>query len=159
MLDLMAVSRGDGPMPLYLHAVYRILREMRIEQQEMGTGFSYATFKDRVSRTEMTPAQLSPLAQRLDTLQSFMPNTETGVTIQQRKGKLVRQYGNNWTSKVCECVVIFDLRLLTVLAWLSYYRRSFMPLCYPRGSLLTIQHLLEYFPRPGHSGSSRDCLG
>ncbi|KFZ17385.1 hypothetical protein V501_01751 [Pseudogymnoascus sp. VKM F-4519 (FW-2642)] len=99
MLDLMAVSRGDGPMPLYLHAVYRILREMRMEQQEMGTGFSYATFKDRVSRTEMTPAQLSPLAQRLDTLQSFMPNTETGVIIHQRKGKLVRQYGNDWTSK------------------------------------------------------------
>ncbi|OBT88914.1 hypothetical protein VE02_01898 [Pseudogymnoascus sp. 03VT05] len=102
----MAVSRGDGPMPLYLHAVYRILREMRIEQQEMGTGFSYATFKDRVSRTEMTPAQLSPLAQRLDTLQSFMPNMETGVMIQQRKGKLVRQYGNDWTSKPSSLTIV-----------------------------------------------------
>lgn len=155
----MAVSRGDGPMPLYLHAVYRILREMRIEQQEMGTGFSYATFKDRVARTEMTPAQLSPLTQRLDTLQSFMPNTETGVIIQQRKGKLVRQYGNDWTSKVRGCAVIFDLNLLTVLARLSYYRRSFMPLRHSGGCLLTVQHLLEYFPRPGHAGSSGDCLG
>ena len=100
MLDLMAVSRSDGPMPLYLHAVYRILREMRIEQQEMGTGFSYATFKDRISGTEMTPAQLSPLTQRLDTLESFMPNTQTGVRIQGRKGKAARQYGNDWNSKV-----------------------------------------------------------
>lgn len=102
MLDLMAVTRGDGPMPLYLHAVNRILREMRIGQQELGTGFSYATFKNRVDNTEMTPAQLSPLTQRLDTLESFMPNTQTGVTLPRRKGKekVVRQYGNDWSSKV-----------------------------------------------------------
>ncbi|KFX96672.1 hypothetical protein V490_03203 [Pseudogymnoascus sp. VKM F-3557] len=96
MLDLMAVSRGDGPMPLYLHAVYRILREMRIADQEMGTGFSYAKFKDRIADTEMTPAQLSPLTQRLDARESFMPNTQTGA-IFPRKGKPVRQYGNDWT--------------------------------------------------------------
>ncbi|RDL39289.1 uncharacterized protein BP5553_03629 [Venustampulla echinocandica] len=73
MLDLMAVSRDDGPMPLYLHAVYRILREMRIEQQEMGTAFNYASFKERLAQTAMTPAQLGPLHQRLETLESFMP--------------------------------------------------------------------------------------
>lgn len=55
MLDLMAVSRGDGRMPLYLHAVYRILREMRIEQQETGAKFNYETFQQRVARTDMTP--------------------------------------------------------------------------------------------------------
>ncbi|KAL5344902.1 hypothetical protein ACLOAV_009855 [Pseudogymnoascus australis] len=99
MLDLMAVSRGDGPMPLYLHAVNRILREMRIEQQEMGTGFSYAIFKDRIDETEMSPAQLSPLAQRLDTLESFMPNTQTGAKLPRQKGRPVRQYGNDWASK------------------------------------------------------------
>lgn len=96
----MAVSRGDGPMPLYLHAVNRILREMRIEQQEMGTGFSYAIFKDRIDETEMSPAQLSPLAQRLDTLESFMPNTQTGAKLPRQKGRPVRQYGNDWASKV-----------------------------------------------------------
>lgn len=103
MLDLMAVSRDDGPMPLYLHAVYRILREMRIEQQEMGTAFSYAVFKERVAQTAMTPAQLSPLTQRLETLESFMPNTETGVMNAQRKGKCkaAGQHGNNWASTVC----------------------------------------------------------
>lgn len=155
----MAVSRGDGPMPLYLHAVYRILREMRIEQQEMGTGFSYATFKDRISRTEMTPSQLSPLAQRLDTLESFMPNTQTGAILPRRKGKPVRQHGNDWTSEVCGCAMTFDLYFLTSLAGLPYYRRSFMPLCHVGGGLLTFQYMLEYFPRAGHDGrSSGDCL-
>jgi hypothetical protein len=62
MLDLMAVSRDDGSMLLYLHDVYRILWEMRIEEQEMGTAFSYANFKERITtRRAMTPAQLSLL--------------------------------------------------------------------------------------------------
>jgi hypothetical protein len=33
MLDFMAVNTEDGPIPLYLHAVNRVLREMRMEQQ------------------------------------------------------------------------------------------------------------------------------
>ncbi|KFY26164.1 hypothetical protein V491_01432 [Pseudogymnoascus sp. VKM F-3775] len=99
MLDLMAVSRDGGPMPLYLHAVYRILREMRIEQQEIGTAFSYANFKERVALTEMTPAQLSPLTQRLETLESFMPDTQTGVTNNRQKSKVAVQHGNDWTNK------------------------------------------------------------
>jgi hypothetical protein len=101
MLDLMAVSNGDGPMPLYLHAVYRILREMRLEQQETGTAFSYTRFKERVALTAMTPAQLGPLTQRLETLESFMPNTQTGAIKLRRKSKAVGQHGNDWASKVC----------------------------------------------------------
>lgn len=96
----MAVNRDDGPMPLYLHAVYRILREMRVEQQEMGTAFSYTNFKKRIAQTEMTPAQLSPLTQRLETLESFMPNTQTGATGKGRKSKAAVQHGNDWTTKV-----------------------------------------------------------
>jgi hypothetical protein len=63
----MAVSRNDGLLPLHLHAVYRILREMRIEQQEMGGVFSYADFKKRIAQTEMTPPSLgrSPSVSRL----------------------------------------------------------------------------------------------
>jgi hypothetical protein len=87
MLDLMAVSHDDGPMLLYLQAVYRILREMRIEQHGTGTAFSYTNFKERVAGTAMTPAQLSPLAQRLETLERFMPDTQTGATNSRRKGK------------------------------------------------------------------------
>jgi hypothetical protein len=36
VLDLMAVSQDDGPVPLYLHTVCRILRNMRVRQQEAG---------------------------------------------------------------------------------------------------------------------------
>lgn len=71
MLDLMAVSRDDGLMPLYLHAIYRILRDMRIAQQETNGTFSYAEFKQKVMDITMTPAQLGPLTQRLDTLEKF----------------------------------------------------------------------------------------
>lgn len=103
MLDLMAVSHDDGPMPLYLHAIYRILREMRIEQQENRTSFSYANFKRRVAETAMTPAQLSPLNQRLETLESFMPQTQVQITGAMKikgKAKASRQRGNDWTSMV-----------------------------------------------------------
>lgn len=96
----MAVDRDGGPMPLYLHAVYRILREMRTEQQDKETAFSYANFKKRVAQTEITPAQPSPLTQRLETLESFMPNTQTGATSSRRESNVAGQPGNDWTSKV-----------------------------------------------------------
>jgi hypothetical protein len=105
----MAVSHEDGPMPLYLHTVYRVLREMRVAQQEMGGTFNYAEFKRKILSTELTPAQLGPLKQRLDTLESFMPDSQTGipnVSIAAAKGKKkgkmkVLQHGNDWSPKVC----------------------------------------------------------
>ncbi|KAL0940194.1 uncharacterized protein CTRU02_202957 [Colletotrichum truncatum] len=75
MFDLMAVE--DGSMPLYLHVVSRILRDMRLEQQINGKGFSYASFKKKISRADLTPTQLGPLSQRLDTLESFMTSDKT----------------------------------------------------------------------------------
>lgn len=103
MLDLMAVSHGDGPVPLYMHAVYRILREMRIDQQENNSSFSYADFKSRLAKTEMTPAQTSPLNQRLETLESFMPQTQIRATSDMKlkgKAQALKQCGTDWTSKV-----------------------------------------------------------
>jgi hypothetical protein len=125
MLDLMAVSHDDGPMPLYMHAVYRILREMRIEQQETGVSFSYANFKSRVAETAMTPAQLSPLTQRLETLESFMPETQirgTEGTKLRGKAKAASQHGNNWTSKVCSLGLgITSQHVLTIPVRLPHY--------------------------------------
>ncbi|KAL2782498.1 hypothetical protein BJX66DRAFT_320559 [Aspergillus keveii] len=80
MLDLMAVGQDDGPMPLYMHTVKRILREMRIIQQEKETGFDYQEFKRRLMSSNLTPAQLEPLSQRLETLESFMPKYQTRKT-------------------------------------------------------------------------------
>ncbi|BCR99859.1 uncharacterized protein AKAW2_50201A [Aspergillus luchuensis] len=77
MLDLMAVGQDDGPMPLYMHTVKRILREMRMEQQAAHTGFDYRTFKNKVLDSNLTPAQLEPLKQRLEMLESFMPQLQT----------------------------------------------------------------------------------
>ncbi|EFQ36041.1 uncharacterized protein GLRG_11185 [Colletotrichum graminicola M1.001] len=72
MLHLMAA--GDGNMPLYLHVVTRILRDMRLEQQNKGLPFSYHTFKQKLAQTDLTPMQQAPLNQRLETLESFMVN-------------------------------------------------------------------------------------
>jgi hypothetical protein len=61
---------------------------MRIVQQETNRAFSYAEFKRRVMDMTMTPAQLGPLNQRLDTLESFMSKADKG------------KKGNDWTPKV-----------------------------------------------------------
>jgi hypothetical protein len=71
MLDLMAVNQDDGSMPLYLHTITRILREMRLVQQETKASFNYADFKKRVMASTMSPAQQAPLNQRLETLESL----------------------------------------------------------------------------------------
>jgi hypothetical protein len=69
---------------------------MRIEQQEKGGHFNYRAFKKEVMNTELTAAQLGPLKQRLDTLESFMPNSETVLI----KKKTSGSKGNDWTHKV-----------------------------------------------------------
>ncbi|KAK2742686.1 hypothetical protein FQN57_005141 [Myotisia sp. PD_48] len=95
MMDLMAVGQNDGSIPLYMQSVKRILREMRILQQQAGTRFDYKDFKQRIMDIGLTPMQLEPLKQRLDILESFMPQTQT--TINRRKGKNERQYsGSDW---------------------------------------------------------------
>ncbi|KAK2016732.1 hypothetical protein LZ32DRAFT_577841 [Colletotrichum eremochloae] len=89
MLDLMAV--GDGSMPLYLHVVTRILRDMRLEQQSKGLAFGYLTFKKKLAKADLTPAQKAPLNQRLDTLESFMANakgTEKPIDWEPKAGQL-----------------------------------------------------------------------
>lgn len=79
----------EGGMPLYLYVVDRILRDMRLEQQEEGFGFSYASFKKRLDEEELSPTQRGPLNQRLDTLESFMVKP---------KAKSVEQ--KSWVPKV-----------------------------------------------------------
>lgn len=100
MLDLMAVNTEDGKMPLYLHEITRILRAMRVSQQESNGSFNYAEFKRKVEDSPMTAAQQAPLTQRLDTLESFMPKSQTGVANKETK-KSGQLGGNDWTVKVC----------------------------------------------------------
>ena len=91
-------------MPLYLHSINRILRDMRIEQQvgDSKAHFKYSTFKKRVSLEDMTPAQLAPLQQRLDALESFMHASQ--VFVANKVGSKTNQpepfKGNDWTLEV-----------------------------------------------------------
>lgn len=103
MLDLMAVNVENGPMPLYLHSINRILREMRIEQQALGGSFKYAEFKKRVEDTDLTLHQKVALEQRLDTLESFMDKSQTtlmGTKVSKKRETKQVVGGNDWTIKV-----------------------------------------------------------
>lgn len=99
MLDLMAVGQDNGPLPLYMHTVQRILREMRVEQQSCGAGFDYAKFKSRILDSGLTPGQLEPLKQRLDTLESFMPPQQAFRKATEKMR--AKRSGSDWTPLVC----------------------------------------------------------
>ncbi|GKU22006.1 unnamed protein product [Fusarium langsethiae] len=104
MLDLMAVSsiKGGG-LPLYLHIVSRILRDLRIKQQRTGATFDYATFKTQVEQQDLTEGQLLPLQQRLDTLESFMvPAQTSGV----KSPLTVGQQGISWELKAGQLTIV-----------------------------------------------------
>ncbi|KAL2060864.1 hypothetical protein VTL71DRAFT_8916 [Oculimacula yallundae] len=101
MLELMAVKNGE-PVPLYIHTIYRILREMRIVQQALGTRFNYREFKSQIMDSGLTPAQLAPLQQRLDALESFMPKTQVFSSKKGKKKETSQAPNgdkNDWSSK------------------------------------------------------------
>ena len=94
MLDLMAVkaSSGSGAMPLYLHVVQRIIRDLRVQQQLTGRPFNYQKFKVAMSKEDLTDMQLAPLKQRLDTLESFMVEGQTKSFDMFEAAKAFRDY-------------------------------------------------------------------
>jgi hypothetical protein len=103
MLDLMAVGQDSGHIPLYMHTVQRILREMRILQQKSGSRFDYKDFKKRILGSGLLPGQMEPLKQRLDMLESFMPPQQAALD-KKGKGKQADSQGagSNWTPKVIQ---------------------------------------------------------
>lgn len=107
----MAVS-SDGPTPLYLQSVHRILREMRMEQQDLGTTFSYATFKKKLRSLDFSLAQLVPLNQRIDTLEGFMPEAQTQPVVHTKKSKhpVKVEPENVWALKVCNMILHVEMK-------------------------------------------------
>jgi len=108
MLDLMAVSTTGGNLPLYLHVAQRILRDLRILQQASNTGFNYTAFKKQLGLENLTEMQLAPLKQRLDTLESFMVESQAkeynmfntrGGSKPAGKKNAARLKGTDWTPK------------------------------------------------------------
>ncbi|KAJ5520824.1 hypothetical protein N7463_001277, partial [Penicillium fimorum] len=112
MLDLMAVGQDSGPVPLYMHTVQRILREMRLLQQKGGSQFDYKDFKKQILSSGLLPSQIGPLKQRLDTLESFMPPQQAALN-KKKTGKKANAEGagSNWTPKVLQSsqLTIVDL--------------------------------------------------
>ncbi|KAF3009245.1 hypothetical protein E8E14_009609 [Neopestalotiopsis sp. 37M] len=97
MLDLMAV--GAGTVPLYIHVIQRVLRDMRIEQQATGGAFNYKKFKKIIDNEDLTAQQRVPLDQRLETLESFMVKKPT-------KYSLDGSRGTDWTPKKGQLTVV-----------------------------------------------------
>ncbi|EFX05687.1 hypothetical protein CMQ_3756 [Grosmannia clavigera kw1407] len=98
MHDLMTV--GESGMPLYMHVVDRVLRELKIEQDEQNLPFNYEKFKRRIFQSELTSMQTNPLKQRLDTLESFMPRNDSN------KKTPGTASGNDWTAKPGQLTVV-----------------------------------------------------
>ncbi|KAI6610416.1 hypothetical protein MCOR14_011963 [Pyricularia oryzae] len=117
----MAVNNSKG-IPLYLHVILRILRDLRIEQQEQSDTadecippFQYAKFKRGLEKECMTETQLAPLKQRLDTLESFMvskqvyafnSNTKNSGTPAKRIKARENEQGTDWTPEAGKLTIV-----------------------------------------------------
>jgi hypothetical protein len=144
----MAVKPEEGSVPLYVHTVNRILREMRMSQQATGIRFDYQTFKTQILAADLSPAQLAPLSQRLAMLESFMPRTEEHVEKKKKEKKKNRQdhTGTTWKNEVRDsCTMAYDT-LDADIARLVDNSRSVLPLRFARDGLLIVQHMLEPVP-------------
>ncbi|KAI9809358.1 MAG: hypothetical protein M1826_003936 [Phylliscum demangeonii] len=71
MMRLMAVSTDDGPTPLYIVSICKVLRQMAKEARG-APGLNYALFKQKLREEGFSDKQNDPLKLRLDILESFM---------------------------------------------------------------------------------------
>lgn len=135
----MAVKPEGGSVPLYVHTISRILREMRMSQQATGAQFDYQKFREEILAAKLSPAQLAPLHQRLAMLESFMPHVGN-----MRKGKdKKRPEVTIWENQVGESCIVFCDRTDADIAWLTDNSRSLLPLRFARDCLLVVQHMLK----------------
>lgn len=108
MMDMMAVKEG-AKMPLYLHVVSRILRDLRLEQQRTGSAFDYAAFGQMIEQEQLTPGQKGPLLQRLDTLQSFLAKKQAEAFVPPSDGgknNNIEVAGSDWTPKPAQLTIV-----------------------------------------------------
>lgn len=141
-MELMAVKNGET-VPLYIHTVYRILREMRVLQQVLGSPFNYHDFKSQIMDSGLAPTQLGPLQQRLDTLESFMPD-RVAPSIKKGKKKEMPMtslpHESHWGSKV-GAIITSLLPVSNFPAWSSDDCRLVLPVRHPRERMFAIQHM------------------
>ncbi|KAI1433787.1 hypothetical protein GGR50DRAFT_666429 [Xylaria sp. CBS 124048] len=101
MLELMAFDPSS--QPLYVQVIQRILREMRLDQQEEGNAFSYQTFTNKLGEVQFMGEQKRALQQRLDTLESFMVPSQAGHKLLPHKPVVT---GTHWAPKAGELIIV-----------------------------------------------------
>ncbi|KAI1427704.1 hypothetical protein F5Y12DRAFT_791994 [Xylaria sp. FL1777] len=99
MLELMAFDRAQ---PLYAQVIQRILRDMRLSQQDKPGRFNYHEFISKLDGEPLSPDQKRGLRQRLDTLQSFMVPEQVNRLTNRGDERL----GTNWTPKARELLIV-----------------------------------------------------
>ncbi|KAI0532639.1 hypothetical protein GGR58DRAFT_522633 [Xylaria digitata] len=100
MLELMAFDRAQ---PLYAQVVQRILRDMRLIQQNAPSQFNYHEFTRKLDAEQLSPDQRRGLRQRLDLLQSFMVQKQVNPFSRCTEGV---RLGTNWTPKAGELLIV-----------------------------------------------------
>ncbi|KAI0460568.1 hypothetical protein F5B21DRAFT_13620 [Xylaria acuta] len=100
MLELMAFDRAQ---PLYAQIIQRILRDMRLNQQDKPGKFKYREFRDKLDMENLNPEQKRGLHQRLDTLESFMVPKQVKTNMWEKRD--VRM-GTNWAPKAGELLIV-----------------------------------------------------
>ncbi|KAI0419825.1 hypothetical protein F5X98DRAFT_384106 [Xylaria grammica] len=100
MLELMAF---DKTQPLYAQVIQRILRDMRLAQQEKQTPFNYHEFIQKLEGERLSPDQWRGLRQRLDTLQSFMVPGQVNPSGNHKRGV---RLGTNWMPRAGELLIV-----------------------------------------------------
>ncbi|KAI1173382.1 hypothetical protein F4777DRAFT_557903 [Nemania sp. FL0916] len=100
MLELMAFDRAQ---PLYAQVIQRILRDMRLEQQTNPGNFNYREFTRRVEEERLSPDQQRGLRQRLDTLESFMVDSQVNPAQGRKKAE---EQGTDWTPVPGELIIV-----------------------------------------------------
>ncbi|KAF2963301.1 hypothetical protein GQX73_g10276 [Xylaria multiplex] len=100
MLELMAFDRTQ---PLYAQVVQRILRDMRLGQQNLLGQFNYYQFTQKLDAEQLSSDQRRGLRQRLDLLQSFMVPKQVNPFSRREE---VERLGTDWTPKAGELLIV-----------------------------------------------------
>lgn len=90
MTFMAATDSGEG-LPLYMHSVLRILREMALEPDSK-PGIDYRDFRTRVEMLDLSLGQKIPLGLRLDLLQEFIEEQQQKT----KANKHLSKKGNDW---------------------------------------------------------------
>lgn len=154
MLDLMAVSHDEGAMPLYLHTVTRILRQMRMKQQELDIPFSYTEFKTLLDNAGLLGTQVGPLEQRLQTLESFLYSSGPSKTENKKKSRQGR--GTDWSSKVLKNLIVYAPSNKATV-WSIDHCGLVLPMRHSYNGVLAVQYSFESISRAEHGKRQSRC--